>query len=64
MQHAIDNEFKIGSPEISIYDIVTTTSNMEKRIELIQNGVDIISNLFTSTENILMANEDRLIPST
>lgn len=62
VQHVIDNEFKIGSPEISIYDIVTTTSNMEKRIELIQNGVDVISNLFTSTENILMANEDTFIP--
>ena len=64
VQHMIDNEFKIGSPEISIYDIVTTTSNMEKRIELIQNGVDVISNLFTSTENILMANEDKINPST
>ena len=64
VQHVIDNEFKIGSPEISIYDIVTTTSNMEKRIELIQNGVDVITNLFTSTENILMTNEDTLNPST
>ena len=64
VQHMIENEFKIGSPEISIYDIVTTTSNMEKRIELIQNGVDVISNLFTSTENILMANEDKINPST
>jgi predicted acylesterase/phospholipase RssA len=62
--HVIENEFKIGSPEISIYDIVTTTSNMEKRIELIQNGVDVIATLFTSTENILMANEDIIIPST
>ena len=63
VNHVIPNEFKIGSPEVSIYDIVTTTSNVSKRIELIQNGVDIICNLFTSTENILMANEDQLIPS-
>lgn len=64
VQHVIPNEFKIGSPEISIYDIVTTTSNVSKRIELIQNGVDVITNVFTSTENIYMANEDQLIPST
>jgi len=64
VQHVIPNEFKIGSPEISIYDIVTTTSNTNRRIELIQNGVDVITNVFTSTENIYMANEDQLIPST
>ena len=64
VQHVIHNEFKIGSPEISIYDIVTTTSNTNRRIELIQNGVDVITNVFTSTENIYMANEDQLIPST
>lgn len=64
VQHVIPNEFKIGSPEISIYDIVTTTSNTNRRIELIQNGVDVITNVFTSTENIYMANEDHLIPST
>lgn len=64
VKHVIPNEFKIGSPEISIYDIVTTTSNMNRRIELIQNGVDVITNVFTSTENIYMANEDQLIPST
>jgi NTE family protein len=64
VQHVIPNEFKIGSPKISIYDIVTTTSNTNRRIELIQNGVDVITNVFTSTENIYMANEDQLIPST
>ena len=64
VQHVIPNEFKIGSPEISIYDIVTTTSNTNRRIELIQNGVDVITNVFTSTENMYMANEDQLNPST
>lgn len=64
VESAIVNEFTIGSPEISIYDIVTTTSNVDKRVELIQNGVDVICELFTSTENILMGNEDQIIPST
>lgn len=50
IQNTIPNEFKIESPEISIYDIVTTTSNTDERLRLIQTGVDVITNIFTSTE--------------
>ena len=47
----IPNEFKIKSHDISIYDIVNTSSNSQERIRLIQNGVDVIENIFTSTDN-------------
>ena len=49
-KNTIPNEFKIKSREISIYDIIETTSNSDERIQLVQNGVDIITNIFTSTE--------------
>ena len=65
------NEFKIKSHDISIYDIVNTSSNSDERIRLIQNGVDVIENIFTSTDNLsptdssLPNNLDNiLIPST
>jgi len=50
-QTVIQNEFKIKSHDISIYDIINTSSNSDERIRLIQNGVDVIENIFTSTNN-------------
>lgn len=59
-QNVIQNEFKIKSHDISIYDIVNTSSNSDERIRLIQNGVDVIESLFTSTDNP----DTELIPTT
>ena len=69
IQNTIPNEFKIESPEISIYDIVTTTSNLDERLRLIQMGVDVITNIFTSTEKSDVIEENKesdyeIIPST
>lgn len=64
IQNTIPNEFKIDSREISIYDIVTTTSNIDERIRLIQKGVDVITNAFKSTEKYEEKDESELIPST
>lgn len=50
-QTVIQNEFKIKSHDISIYDIINTSSSSDERIRLIQNGVDVIENIFTSTNN-------------
>ena len=50
-QTVIQNEFKIKSHDISIYDIVSASSSSDERIRLIQNGVDVIENIFTSTNN-------------
>lgn len=70
-QTVIQNEFKIKSHGISIYDIVNTSSNSQERIRLIQNGVDVIENIFTSTDTqgptILSLHDtpdNELIPST
>lgn len=38
----IANEFCISSPSISIYDIVNTTSDINERIRLIQQGIDCV----------------------
>ena len=59
-QTFIQNEFKIKSHDISIYDIVNTSSSSDKRIRLIQDGVDVIENIFTSTDN----QDTPFIPST
>lgn len=60
-QNVIPNDFKIKSHEISIYDIISTTSEMNERIKLIDKGIDVISNIFTSTEINLMSKEDKLL---
>lgn len=59
-QTEIQNEFKIKSHDISIYDIINTSSSSDERIRLIQNGVDVIEKIFTSTDN----QETSFIPST
>ena len=38
----IAKEFRISSPSISIYDIVNTTSDINERIRLIQQGIDCV----------------------
>jgi predicted acylesterase/phospholipase RssA len=60
-KNVIPNDFKIKSHEISIYDIISTTSEMNERIKLIDKGIDVISNIFTSTEINLMSKEDKLL---
>jgi len=51
-EHRIKNEFRIKSINMSIYDIVSTTTEIDNRIRLIQEGVDVIANTFTSTDTI------------
>ena len=51
-EHRIKNEFRITSINMSIYDIVSTTTEIDNRIRLIQEGVDVITNIFTSTDTI------------
>ena len=51
-EHRIKNEFRITSINMSIYDIVSTTTEIDNRIRLIQEGVDVIANTFTSTDTI------------
>ena len=51
-EHRIKNEFRITSINMSIYDIVSTTTEIDNRIRLIQEGVDVIANIFTSTDTI------------
>ena len=40
--YKIAHEFRISSPSISIYDIVNTTSDINERIRLIQQGIDYV----------------------
>jgi len=49
-EHRIKNEFRIKSIRMSIYDVISTTTEIDNRIQLIQEGVDVITATFTSTD--------------
>ena len=49
-EHRIKNEFRIKSIRVSIYDVISTTTEIDNRIQLIQEGVDVITATFTSTD--------------
>ena len=48
--NSIKHEYTIESPIVSIYDIVSITNSIDERISLIEKGVDVIKNIFTSTK--------------
>ncbi len=48
--NSIKHEYTIESPIVSIYDIVSITNSIDERTSLIEKGVDVIKNIFTSTK--------------